>query len=132
MAGNATDIFLMQVVDFTSFVQVSWLHQVASSLWKLYMMQLDICRLLIRSLDNQLASSLLTRSNVNASWYRHDDCKITSLLQLVYFLLCTVLGWFSLASPYPSSSSSHHTLSCCFIKVCKVSWCKAFTIFSQT
>ena len=61
----------MQVVDFTGLMQV-W-HQVASlASGKSDLMQLDICRfavrffkqlassLWIKSLDNQLASSLLT------------------------------------------------------------------------
>ena len=66
-ARNATG--LMQVVN--KLWQVCWLHQVAASLWKLDLSQLDICRpllkqlassLWIKSLDNQVAADLLSSS----------------------------------------------------------------------
>ena len=73
------------------FQQVCWLHQVAASLWKSDLLQLDIYMQTWCKLFQQLASSLWIKSldlqqtcyhqtgasDANASWYRLDDCKAT-------------------------------------------------------
>ena len=103
-ARNATG--LLQVADFTGLLQVvnrlqqvCWIHQVAASLWKSDLLQLDICRLVasciklvdkksqlstcIKPVDNlqQTCKHQAEANDANASWYRLDDSKVTSLQQ---------------------------------------------------
>ena len=120
-ARNATPTDLLQVVDFTGLLQVvnklqqvCWILQVAASLWKSYLLQLDICRLAASCRNNlnqtcekkvsiinlqqtcwQLAANLLSSSRSNrceriliSAWWQQGNKPTADLLQLACFWLC--------------------------------------------